>query len=97
MLEGGTVTDVDLLALEHGGDGDDDGELPGVTAEVVRHGEDGLVLLADQHDLGGLVKELGVRLGDVEAAEGEGGLGREEREEQQCDAEGHPLHGGLPS
>ena len=37
---------------------------------VVGHGDDGVVAVAGQHHLRGLVEEFGVGLGDVEAAEG---------------------------
>ena len=59
-------------ALENGRHRDHDRELLRVALEVVGHGEDGAVAVAHQHHLGGLVEELGVGLGHVEAAEGEG-------------------------
>ena len=65
------VADVDLLALEHRRDRHDQRELLELALVVVGHGEHGAVAVAHQHHLRGLVEQLGVGLGDVEAAEGE--------------------------
>ncbi len=51
----------------------------GSPAEVVGHRENGLVLVAHEHDLRGVIEEAGVRLGDVETAE-RADLGVHERE-----------------
>ena len=83
MIEEGPLGDVDLAAFEKSGDGDDDGELFQFALEVVRHGEDGAVAVAHQDHLRGLIEQLGVGLGDVEAAEGRGGR----RDEQKGGAE----------
>jgi hypothetical protein len=50
-LEHAALAHVDLIALDHGRDGDDDRKLLGIAPEIVRHGEDGPVLVASQHDL----------------------------------------------
>ena len=86
MIEERPLGDVDLLALEEGGDGDDDGELFRIALEVVGHGEDRAVAVAHQDHLGGLVEQLGVGLGDVEAAEAEGGAGRPWRGQPRSEA-----------
>ena len=77
------VADVDLLLLEEGRHRNDDGELLEVALEVVGHRQDGAVAVADQGDLRGAVKELGVRLGHVEPAEPEGGGRREQQGEEE--------------
>src|SRR5262249_60752437 len=97
MLENRAIADVNLLALEYGWDRHDDGELLQVSAEVVGHREHGLVVATDEHELRRLVEELRVRLRDVEAAEGERRVGREQREEQRRDARCEVLHGVLRS
>ena len=79
VVEERPLADVDLLALEERRHRDDDGELLGIALEVVRHREDGAVAVAHQDHLRGLVEELGVGLGDVEAAEGLGRLGGHRR------------------
>ena len=71
MLDDRPLAHVDLPLLEEGGHGHDDGELLGIALEVVGHGEHGLILVPRQDNLRCLVEQLGVGLGDVEAAEGE--------------------------
>ena len=93
MIDQGLVGDVDLPAGEKGGDGDDDGKLFQIALEVVRHGEDGVIFVAHQNDLGGLIEQLGVRLGDVEAAEGVGGGGREQEAADDGGGNGEAFHG----
>ena len=61
VVEQGPLGDVDLLLLEEGRDGDDDGELLRIPLEVVGHGEDGAVAVARQDDLRGLVEQLWCR------------------------------------
>ena len=78
MVEQRLVADVDLLPLEHGRHRDHHRELLRVALEVVGHGEHGAVAVAHQRDLRGLVEELRVGLGDVEAAEGAGASGASE-------------------
>ena len=65
------LADVDLLALEQRRHRNHDGELLRLALEVVRHRHHGAIAVAHQHDLRGLVEQLGVGLGDVEAAEAE--------------------------
>ena len=65
------VADVDLLALQERRHRNDDGELLQVALEVVGHRHHRAIAVAHQHDLRGLVEQLGVGLGDVEAAEAE--------------------------
>src|SRR5262249_12229120 len=56
--------------------GNHHGEFLRLALVVARHRDCGGVAVARQHDLGRLVEQLGIRLGDVEAAEGGGGPGR---------------------
>jgi hypothetical protein len=51
VLDERPVADPDLPLLEDDGHGHYDGEFFGVTLEVVGHGDDGLVLVADEHHL----------------------------------------------
>ena len=63
-----------------------------VALEVVRHRDDGLVVVADEHDLRRLVEELRVRLGDVEAAECQDCWRGERDDEQGGDERGDWPH-----
>ena len=72
MFHGRLVADVDLPFFEERRHGDDHREILRVALEVVDHRQHGLVPLAGEHDLGGVVENLGVGLGDVEAAKGVG-------------------------
>src|SRR4029077_1914746 len=67
------VDDADLLALDEGRHRHHDGEFLGIALVVVRHGDGGLAAVPAEHDLGRLVEELAVGLGDIEAAEGRRG------------------------
>ena len=87
MIEQGGVGHVDLVLGEHGGDRDHDGELPGLAAEIVRHGHDSAVLVAHQHHPRGAIEELGVTARDVESAEATG-LRRPQREAEREPREG---------
>ena len=69
-LEQRLVADMDLLAFEHLGHGNDQRELPWIALVVVEHADHGALAVAHQDDLGGLVEQPGVGLADVEAAEG---------------------------
>ena len=70
VLEELRVADVDLLLLDRGRDRNHDRELLRVALEVASHRQHGAVAVADERDLRRPVKELRVRLRDVEAAEG---------------------------
>ena len=70
MLHERLVADVDLILLQHCRHGHDDRELLRISAEVVRHRQDGAVSVANEHDLRRLVEQLGVSFGYVETAKG---------------------------
>ena len=82
VVDDGLVADVDLVARQQRGHRDDDGEFARVALEVVRHGDHGAVAIPCEHHLRGAVEQCGVRLGDIETAERQGGRGRHEPEEQ---------------
>ncbi len=77
VVDRGRLDHADLLALDETRHRDHDGEFLRLALVVARHRDGGLGAVAGQDDLGGLVEQLGVGLGDVEAAEGGGGLGGE--------------------
>ncbi len=62
----------DLFSLDEGRDWNDQGEFLGLAFIVARHGNRGGLALAREHDLGRLVEQLGIRLGDVETAKRRG-------------------------
>jgi hypothetical protein len=95
VLDQRTIAHANLTLLEHRGDRHDDRELLRVAFEVVGHCDDGLVVVTHEHDLGGLVEQPGVRLGDVEAAEREH-RGRRERDDEHTGHERDQVfHGEL--
>ncbi len=69
MIDGLGVDDADLVFLDEGRHRNDEGEFTGLALVVARHGDRGLLAVARENDLGGFVEQLGVGLGDVEAAE----------------------------
>ena len=69
------VGDVDLRLGDDRRHGHDQRELLGVAGVVRRHGDDRAFVLAGDDDLGRLVEQFAVGLGDVEAAEGVRGDG----------------------
>ena len=92
MLDQGSIADPDLPLLEDGRHRHHDGELLGVALEIIGHGDDGLVLVADQHHLRGVVEQFRVGLGHVESAEGQDGR-RREGDDEHCSHENrHWLH-----
>ena len=90
MIHPRRFADVDLLLLEHDRHRNHDRELLGVALKVARHREHGPIAVSGQHHLRRVVVELGVPLGDVEAAEGE--RARRGRREQEK-GEGNPNEG----
>ena len=87
VLQHGLVAHVDLLPLDERRDGDDHRELLEIAPKVVGHRDDRAVAVPHEHDLRGLVEQLGVGLGHVEAAEGIGpsDAGREQAQhEERC-------------
>ena len=69
MIDRLHVDDADLLAFDEGRHRNDQREFLRLALVIARHGDGGGVAVAGQHHLGGFVEQLGVRLGDVEAAE----------------------------
>ena len=69
MIDDFLVADVDLALFDERRHRDDDGEFLRIAFEVVHHGDHGLVVVADEHDLRRLVENFRVGLGDVKAAE----------------------------
>jgi len=93
VLDQRAIADPDLALLQHRRHRHHDGELLGIALEVVGHGQHALVLVAHEHDLRGLVEELAVGLGDVEAAEGQHRR-RDGDDHEHGDGEhGEALHG----
>ena len=73
--------DPDIALLQHGGYGHHHGEVRHAPVEVIAHGDDRALSVADQDDLAAIVKERGVRAGHIEPAEGGSAAGREQRGE----------------
>ena len=69
MIDQRFVGDMNLSALDRSRHRDDHGEVARAALEVVGHGHDGPVLIADDDHLRGAVEDLGVAFRDVEAAE----------------------------
>ncbi len=70
VLNDGPVTDVDLLPLDHGWHRHDDRKVLDLAFEIIRHRDDGPVFVADEHNLGRLVKKAGVGARHIETAKG---------------------------
>ena len=51
-----------------------------------------MIAVAHQDDLRRVIEQLGVRLGDIEAAEGVGGSGRQQQKEENGDGNGETFH-----
>ncbi len=97
MLDERAIADPDLSLLEDRRHRHHDGELPGVALEVVGHGDDRLVLVADQNHLRGLVEELRIGLGHVESAERQYRGRREGDHEHRGHEYRHELHASFLS
>jgi hypothetical protein len=95
VVEKSPIRHLDLLALDEGGDGNDDGKLLEGALIVVGHGHDRLVAVADEGHRGGLVEELRVRLGDVEATKSLGPLSRGSGQQEAEAANREPAHEPL--
>jgi hypothetical protein len=72
MLNDGTVADVDLFTFDSGRHGNHDSEILNLALEVIRHGNDGPVIVTDENHLGRAIEEAGIGFGNVETAEGLG-------------------------
>ncbi len=70
MVDQGRVGDVDLFFGRNIDHGHDHREFGNITAKVGCHRDDGAFAVTGEHDLGGVVEEVGIRLGDIEAAKG---------------------------
>ena len=70
MVDNGRLCNVNLVAFKHRWDGNHQGKFLGITLIIIRHRDDGFVVMPCDGDFRGFVEEFGVRLGDVEAAEG---------------------------
>src|SRR5207237_9071579 len=96
MRDERTVTHADLSLFEHGRHRHDDREFFRIAFEVVRHRDDGLVLVPHENDLRGLIEELRVGLRDVEAAERQDGRRRDRhQDEAQSGNADHAFHDDL--
>ena len=73
MIDKRGIGDIDLLALGNVDDRDDHGEFRDIAAEVRCHGDDGAFAIAGEHDLGSVVEQVRIGLGDIEAAKRAGG------------------------
>ena len=68
MIDYGTITDMNLVFLQHDRHGDHNGELLCIPLVIIRHGNHRAVLVTDEHHLGGLVEEIRIGLRDIETA-----------------------------
>ena len=75
VIDGLHLDHADLLPFDEGRHRDDDREFLDVALVVARHRDGGGLAVARQHHLRGVVEQLGVGLGDVEAAERGGRAG----------------------
>ena len=85
MVDERPVADVDLLAPQERRHRHDDGELLQAALIVVGHRQHRPIAVAHEHDLRGAVEQLGISLGDVEAAEAK--ERRRRPDDQRCERE----------
>jgi hypothetical protein len=92
MVDERLVADVNLLALQHRRHRNDDRKLLGIATEVIRHRQHRAIAVAHQHDLRGAVEQLRVGARDVEAAERDQRVRKQQDEQRQ---RGRQAAGGV--